>query len=74
MHPEDIQAASSTDALADMYAAWLSDNGLPDECAESLLLSVLKWQNALSLFIVRWNEVQSQEDFEQACRARGETI
>lgn len=74
MHPEDIQAASSTDALADMYAAWLSDNGLPNECAESLLLSVMDWRETLNLFIARWNVVQDQEDSERLWAARGESI
>lgn len=64
----------TTDALADEYAAWLAENNLPNECAESLLLSVLGWRHWLEDFVRRWNEVQAKEDFERACRARGEAV
>lgn len=63
----------TTDALADEYAAWLANNGLPDLDAESLAIRVAVWSRWLGDFIRRWNEVQAKEDFERACAARGES-
>lgn len=81
---EDIQETNTTDALADLLDAYCLANELPDQfghrlSADELLLEVLyridtlqrhtRW---LYTFIERWNAVQAEEDFEQACAARGE--
>jgi hypothetical protein len=72
MQIEDITAARTTDALCDLLDAYCDREGLPLIDAEELLLRVMHQKEFLAAFCKRWDVVQSQEDFEQACRARGE--
>lgn len=85
---EDITATSSTDALADLLAAYCEEHALPLTDAEELLHEVWAMINEekdpvlvaqyrdhvnwLLVFINRWNAVQADEDFENAIAARGE--
>lgn len=79
MHIEDITATNTTDALADLLLGYCVTHDLPYQSADEILHKVLermgelrrhaKW---LQVFIDRWDEVQAEEDFEQACAARGE--
>lgn len=79
MHIEDITATNTTDALADLLLGYCTTHNLPYQSADELLLEVLERTNELrrhsewlQVFITRWDEVQAEEDFEQACAARGE--
>lgn len=76
---EDIQETNTTDALADLLNAYCLANELPYQSADELLLEVLhrietlqRHTHWLHTFIERWDVVQAEEDFEQACAARGE--
>ena len=76
---EEIQETDTTDALADLLDAYCLANELPYQSADELLHEVLgristlqrhtRW---LYTFIDRWDVVQGEEDFQQACAARGE--
>ena len=79
MHMDDILETSTTDALSDILGAYCLAKGLPFQSADELLHEVLDRANELRrhaswlhTFITRWDEVQAEEDFEQACAARGE--
>lgn len=62
----------STDKLSDEFAEWTIAQGLPNECAESLLLRIAMQKAWLEDFATRWEQVQAHEDFRQACATRGE--
>jgi hypothetical protein len=82
---EDIGAMKSTDALADLYDAWLSDN-FPNKVREGHRLdafelwheiaakheSLLQAKLWLEIFMGQWEEIQANEDFQFACEMRGE--
>lgn len=79
MHIEDITATNTTDALADLLLGYCVTHNLPYKSADELLHEVLERMGELrrhsewlQVFITRWDEVQAEEDFEQACAARGE--
>ena len=76
---EDIIEAKSTDELSDLLDAYCKANELPHESADELQLRVLEQieklkTNAhwLQAFILRWDAVQADEDFEYAIAMRGE--
>lgn len=85
-HIEDITATTTTDALADLLAAYCERYGLPYIDAESLIFETCKHIEAaetrlaalkahlrwLQTFTAQWMAVQSDEDFEAAIAARGE--
>lgn len=76
---EDIIEAKTTDELSDLLNAYCKANDLAFESADEVLLDVLEqieklkanvmWLNA---FILRWDAVQADEDFEYAVAMRGE--
>ena len=78
-HIEDIIAIKSTDALADLLEGYCLANDLSYQSADELLLAVLEREEELksislwlNTFIMHWDAVQAEEDFESACAARGE--
>ena len=79
MHIEDITETNTTDALADLLLGYCTTHNLPYQSADELLHEVWERTNELrrhaewlQVFIARWDEVQAEEDFKQACAARGE--
>ena len=76
---EDIIEAKTTDQLSDLLNAYCKANDLAFESADEVQLQVLEqierlkanamWLNA---FILRWDAVQADEDFEYAIAMRGE--
>jgi hypothetical protein len=76
---EDIIEAKTTDQLSDLLNAYCRANDLAFESADEVQLQVLEqierlkanamWLNA---FILRWDAVQADEDFEYAIAMRGE--
>ena len=76
---DDITETTTTEALSDLLAAYCKDYSLSDLSADDLLLEVLgtatimkahaQW---LQAFIIRWEAVQADEDFEHAIAMRGE--
>ena len=84
---EDIIAAKTTEALSDLLSEYCKARAkhndslwvLPYKSADELLLEVLhtaeimkahaQW---LQAFILRWDAVQADEDFEHAIEMRGE--
>ena len=75
----DIIEAKSTDQLSDLLNAYCKANDLAFESADEVLLDVLKRINKLkanamwlNAFILRWDAVQADEDFEYAIAMRGE--
>jgi hypothetical protein len=75
----DIIEAKSTDQLSDLLNAYCKANDLAFESADEVLLDVLKRINKLkanamwlNAFILRWDAVQADEDFEYAVAMRGE--
>jgi hypothetical protein len=76
---EDIIEAKTTDELSDLLNAYCRANDLAFESADEVLLDVLKRINKLkanamwlNAFILRWDAVQADEDFEYAIAMRGE--
>ena len=76
---EDITAAKTTEALADLLDHYCHNNSLPYQSADELLVEVLGRVNELQNhvqwllnYIDQWNTVQADEDFEAAIQARGE--
>ena len=76
---EDIIEANSTYELSDLLNAYCKANDLAFESADEVLLDVLKRTNKLkanamwlNAFILRWDAVQADEDFEYAVAMRGE--
>jgi hypothetical protein len=76
---EDIIEAKTTDQLSDLLNAYCKANDLAFESADEVLLDVLKRINKLkanamwlNAFILRWDAVQADEDFEYAVAMRGE--
>jgi len=76
---EDIIEAKTTDQLSDLLNAYCKANDLPFESADEVLLDVLERTNNLkanarwlAAFILRWDAVQADEDFEYAIAMRGE--
>jgi hypothetical protein len=76
---EDIIEAKTTDQLSDLLNAYCKANDLAFESADEVLLDVLKRTNKLkanamwlNAFILRWDAVQADEDFEYAVAMRGE--
>jgi hypothetical protein len=76
---EDIIEAKTTDQLSDLLNAYCKANDLAFESADEVLLDVLKRINKLkanamwlNAFILRWDAVQADEDFEYAIAMRGE--
>ena len=76
---EDIIEANSTYELSDLLNAYCKANDLAFESADEVLLDVLKRINKLkanamwlNAFILRWDAVQADEDFEYAVAMRGE--
>ena len=76
---EDITAAKTTEALADLLDHYCHNHNLPYQSADELLLEVLGRINELQNhvqwllnYIDQWNTVQADEDFEAAIQARGE--
>jgi hypothetical protein len=75
----DIIEAKTTDQLSDLLNAYCKANDLAFESADEVQLQVLEqierlkanamWLNA---FILRWDAVQADEDFEYAIAMRGE--
>ena len=79
MMTEDIIETTTTEALSDLLAAYCKDYGLSDVSADELLLEVLNTATImkahaqwLQAFIIRWEAVQADEDFEYAIAMRGE--
>lgn len=72
MQLDDIKAATSTDALADLLDTYCWQEGLPYASADDLLLRTLHWRELLQAFCDRWEAVQREEDFLSAIAARGE--
>ena len=75
----DIIEAKTTDQLSDLLNAYCKANDLAFESADEVLLDVLKRINKLkanamwlNAFILRWDAVQADEDFEYAIAMRGE--
>jgi hypothetical protein len=75
----DIIEAKTTDELSDLLCAYCKANDLPFESADEVMLDVLKRTNKLkanamwlNTFILRWDAVQADEDFEYAVAMRGE--
>ena len=75
----DIIEAKTTDQLSDLLNAYCKANDLAFESADEVLLDVLKRINKLkanamwlNAFILRWDAVQADEDFEYAVAMRGE--
>jgi hypothetical protein len=75
----DIIEAKTTDQLSDLLNAYCKANDLAFESADEVLLEVLKRINKLkanamwlNAFILRWDAVQADEDFEYAIAMRGE--
>jgi len=76
---KDIIEAKTTDQLSDLLNAYCRANDLAFESADEVQLQVLEqierlkanamWLNA---FILRWDAVQADEDFEYAIAMRGE--
>ena len=76
---EDIIEAKTTDQLSDLLCAYCKANDLAFESADEVLLDVLERTNKLKAnarwlqaFILRWDAVQADEDFEYAVAMRGE--
>ena len=76
---EDIIEAKTTDQLSDLLNAYCKANDLAFESADEVLLDVLERTNKLranarwlQAFILRWDAVQADEDFEYAIAMRGE--
>ena len=76
---EDIIEAKSTDELSDVLDAYCKANDLAFESADEVMLEVLAQMNKLranwqwlQAFILRWDAVQADEDFEYAIAMRGE--
>ena len=76
---EDIIEAKTTDELSDLLCAYCKANDLPFESADEVMLDVLRRMNKLranwewlQAFILRWDAVQADEDFEYAIAMRGE--
>lgn len=76
---EDITAAKTTEALADLLDHYCHNHNLPYQSADELLVEVLGRVNELQNhvqwllnYIDQWNTVQADEDFEAAIQARGE--
>jgi hypothetical protein len=75
----DIIEAKTTYELSDLLNAYCKANDLAFESADEVLLDVLKRINKLkanamwlNAFILRWDAVQADEDFEYAVAMRGE--
>ena len=76
---EDIIEANSTYELSDLLCAYCRANDLAFESADEVLLYVLEQTNKLKAnarwlqaFILRWDAVQADEDFEYAIAMREE--
>jgi hypothetical protein len=76
---EDIIEAKTTDELSDLLCAYCRANDLAFESADEVMLGVLEQMNKLranwewlQAFILRWDAVQADEDFEYAIAMRGE--
>jgi hypothetical protein len=76
---EDIIEAKTTDQLSDLLNAYCKANDLAFESADEVMLDVLQRMNKLranwqwlQAFILRWDAVQADEDFEYAVAMRGE--
>lgn len=75
---ETLEAATSTDALADLFAAWCLSNELPHISADELLLELYATRNGeghphigpvnddqisfVESFCEQWETVQARED------------
>lgn len=75
----DIIEAKTTDELSDLLNAYCKAHDLTFESADEVLLALLKRINKLkanaiwlNAFIMRWEAVQADEDFEYAVAMRGE--
>lgn len=69
---DDIKAARSTDALADVLDAYCDKHGLPLVSADDLLAEYRAHVAWLAYFCDQWERVQEREDFDSAIAARGE--
>jgi hypothetical protein len=76
---EDIIEITTTEALSDLLSEYCKDYGLSPMSADELLLEVLDTATRakahalwLQAFIIRWEAVQADEDFEHAIAMRGE--
>jgi hypothetical protein len=76
---KDIIETTTTEALSDLLSEYCKDYGLSLVSADELLLEVLNTAEImkahaqwLQAFIIRWEAVQADEDFEHAIAMRGE--
>lgn len=76
-HDDDVQAATTTEELADLFDAAFPDGPNPGERYDphellrmgGLSSAETEW---LQRFIPRWDALQDAEDFKAAMAARGE--